>query len=171
MRCCLSWRCVWVRMLLSRWLWRGTKMSTSSVVLLVLLLHEAPYFGGQANFGCCWWKFLSSSLYESRMSDNKNQDVSEFGLSSCSARYSNLCLILWTSKILLNLRGFSPASVSWGSTCHTCDSSPSAHLHWTHIRADYIIWVWLDVSPWWTASRMEQFLLVEAIWFPVHVYK
>ncbi len=25
--------------------------------------------------------------------------------------------------------------------CHTCDSSPSTHLHQTHIRANYVIWV------------------------------
>ncbi len=55
--------------------------------------------------------------------------------------------------------------------CHTCDSSPSTHLHQTHIRANYIIWVWLDVNPWQTTSRMEWFPLVETIWFPVHVYK
>ncbi len=47
--------------------------------------------------------------------------------------------------------------------CHTCDSSPSAHLHRTHIGANYIIWVRLDVNLWWTTSRMEQFPLVETI--------
>src|SRR6266436_703375 len=33
------------------------------------------------------------------------------------------------------------ANDSTVSSCHTCDSSPSAHPHRTHIRADYVIWI------------------------------
>ncbi len=72
--------------------------------------------------------------------------------------------------LILRVRAMREAQPK-GSSCHTCDSSPSTHPHRTCIRANYVIWVWLDVNPWWTASRMEWFPPVETIWFPVHVYK
>ncbi len=102
--------------LVSHWTnWTGGRGAKTLISFIILLFCVGTNFGGWGSFGCHWWKLSSVLSYELRMSDKKNQDVLEIGLSNCSVRYLNLHPIFCTSKILLIFKGFSPVSVSWGS--------------------------------------------------------
>ena len=103
-----KWFCHWTN-------GSGGGGAKASITCHVLLLHAVGYFAGCGSFGCLQWKLSRFSSYKSRMSDSRNQDVSDVGLSNCSTRYLNLHPIFWTSKTFLIFKGFSLASASWGS--------------------------------------------------------